>query len=310
VRVLLAGSTGAIGLPVVRSLRADRHSVIGIAHSEHSGRVLAEADVESIIADALDAASVHDAVRRTRPEVIINEITALPKHYTPEEMRNAADRDRNTRVQANANLLAAAHAGGVKRYVLQSSAFWYAPGPGLADESAPFAFDASPGIAAGARTYASLEQSLAEVPGLAAIVLRYGFFYGPGTWYTKEGDMGQQVRNRQVPVVGEGQGVWNFVHVEDAATATGAGLHCTPGVYNILNDSPSEQHVWLPAFARWADAPEPPGITEHDALQSLGADAVYYATRLRGASNDKAKRELKFQPRPLEWLSFEHLARP
>jgi len=163
VKILIAGSTGAIGLPLVRSLRADRHSIVGLVHSEHSASALAEAGAESIIADTLDAALVHDAIRRTRPEVIINEITALPKHYTPEEMRKAAERDRNTRLQANANLLAGARALGVRRYILQSSAFWYAPGPGLADESTPFAIDASPSVAAGARTYATLEASATAV---------------------------------------------------------------------------------------------------------------------------------------------------
>jgi len=114
--------------------------------------------------------------------------------------------------------------------------------------------------------------------------------------------MGEQVRQRQVPVIGGGRGVWNFVHIEDAAAATAAALECAPGIYNIVNNEPIQQHIWLPAFARVAGAPRPLEITEEEALTRLGPDTVYYATRLRGASNEKAKQELHFRPRALEWL--------
>ena len=132
--------------------------------------------------------------------------------------------------------------------------------------------------------------------------LRYGFFYGPGTWYLSEGDMGEQVRKQQVPVIGSGQGVWSFVHIDDAAAATAAALECASGAYNLVDSDPTPQRLWLPAFAHAARAPVPPQITEQEALEAFGPDIVYYANRLRGASNEKAKRELKFQPRPLEWL--------
>ena len=134
-------------------------------------------------------------------------------------------------------------------------------------------------------------------------MMRYGFFYGPGTWFSKDGDVGHQVRQRQVPVIGAGQGVWNWIHIEDAASATVAALNGAPGAYNVVDDQPSEQRVWLPAFARYAGAPEPPHLSEEDALKQAGPDSVYYATRLRAASNAKAKRELHFRPRSLEWLN-------
>jgi 2-alkyl-3-oxoalkanoate reductase len=304
-KILLAGSTGAIGLRFIGRLQDEGESLIGMAHSASAANALTEGGIQSVIADALDSASVTDAVRRVRPDVIVNELTALPKHNTAEAMREAAPRDRTVRLAGNANLLSAAQSFGVRRYILQSSAFWYAPGSGLADEAAAFAFDAPPAIASGTRTYAGLESSLAESSILERVVLRYGFFYGPGTWYTKEGDMGQQVRLRQVPIIGEGSGVWSFVHVEDAAAATVAALYSAPGIYNVVDDDPSEQRVWLPAFAHWVGALEPLKIPEKQALQSTGADGVYYATRLRGASNENAKRVLNFRPRPLEWLRIE-----
>ena len=137
--------------------------------------------------------------------------------------------------------------------------------------------------------------------GVECVALRYGFFNGPGTWYCREGDMGEQVRQGNVPVIGDGQGVWSFVHIEDAA-ATVAALECAPGAYNVVDGDPAPQRVWLPAFARAAGAAEPPQIAEGEALATLGADTVYYATGLRGASNAKARQELSFRPRPLEWL--------
>jgi nucleoside-diphosphate-sugar epimerase len=263
---------------------------------------LKEIGAEPVIADALDAAAVKAAVGRIRPDAVINELTSLPRHYTPAEMKAAAERDRKVRVEGNINLLAALRDAGVRRYLLQSSGFWYAPGAGLADESVPFISSASPGVEASARTYMALEAGASATPGIEFVALRYGFFCGPGTWYTREGDMGDQVRQQQVPIVGEGQGVYSFVHIDDAAGATAAALECPPGAYNIVDGNPSPQHVWLPAFARAVGAPAPPRVSEEEALRASGPDAVYYATRLRGASHEKARRELEFRPRPLEWL--------
>src|SRR5215469_12011775 len=201
-RILIAGATGAIGRPLVRRLRANQHEVFALTRSPDSAPALKEIGAEAVVADALDAAAVKTAVGRIRPDAVINELTSLPRHYTPAEMKAAAERDRKVRVEGNANLLAAMSDLGVCRYLLQSSGFWYAPGAGLADESTPFIADASPGVAASARTYAELEARASRAPGLEFVALRYGFFYGPGTWYTADGDMGQQLHRREVPIIG------------------------------------------------------------------------------------------------------------
>jgi 2-alkyl-3-oxoalkanoate reductase len=302
-RVLIAGATGAIGRPLVGCLRERGHAVFALARSTPSSRAIAELGAEPVTADALDATAVKSAIARVRPEAVINELTSLPPHYTPAEMRAAAARDTKVRIDGNANLLAAFSDAAVRRYVLQSSGFWYAPGAGLADESAPFAFGASPGVAAGARRYAELEAAASTTPGIEFVALRYGFFYGPGTWFSIDGDMGKQVHSREVPIVGNGEGVWNWVHIDDAAAATAAALGCVPGAYNIVGDDPTPQCSWLPAFAHAVGAPPPPRMTEEEAVAAAGPDTVYYATRLRGAANTKAKRVLNFHPRPLEWLS-------
>jgi nucleoside-diphosphate-sugar epimerase len=305
-RVLLAGATGAIGRPLIRGLKQNGHSVFCLVRSAESTRILAEMGVEALIGDALDAASVRAAIAQVRPDAVINELTSLPRHYTPAEMKAAAERDSRVRKEGNVNLLAGMRESGVRRYVLQSSGFWYAPGPGLADESSPLAVDASPGVAAGARTYVELESTAFRASEIDCVAMRYGFFYGPGTWYTNAGDMGEQVRRQQVPIIGAGQGVWSFVHIDDAASATVSALECAPGACNIVDDYPSQQCVWLPAFARACGAQEPFQISEPEALATSGADGVYYATRLRGASNTKARNELNFRPRPLEWLEKSH----
>jgi nucleoside-diphosphate-sugar epimerase len=283
-------------------LKQQGHSVFGLVRSSESARMLTEMGAEALIGDAVDATSIRAAITRVRPDAVINELTSLPRHYTPAEMKAAAERDSRVRREGHVNLLAGMRESGVRRYVLQSSGFWYAPGPGLADESSLLAVDASPGVAAGARTYVELESTAFRESEIDCVAMRYGFFYGPGTWFTNAGDMGEQVRRQQVPVIGAGQGVASFVHIEDAASATVTALECAPCAYNIVDDHPSQQRVWLPAFARACGAPEPLQTTEQEALATSGADSAYYATRLRGASNEKARHELNFRPRPLEWL--------
>jgi nucleoside-diphosphate-sugar epimerase len=286
---------------LIGALRDRGHVVFALARSPNSAREVAVLGAEAVIADVLDGGAVKAAIVQARPDAVINELTSLPRHYTAAEMAAAADRDRQVRIEGNRNLLAALPEVGVRRYLLQSSAYWYAPGPGLADEDQAFAFAASPAVAAGTRRNAELEQTAAAA-GVEFVALRYGFFYGPGTWFAGAGDMGERVRRHQVPVIGDGQGVWSWVHIDDAAAATAAALECAPGAYNVVDDDPAPQQRWLPAFARAVGAPPPPRVSEAQALTAFGPDAVYYATRLRGAANGKAKRELDFRPRRLEWL--------
>ena len=145
-----------------RCLRANQHEVFALTQSRDSAAVLKEIGAEPVIADALDAAAVKAAVGQIRPDAVINELTSLPRHYTPAEMKAAAERDRKVRVEGNINLLAVLRDAGVRRYLLQSSGFWYAPGPGLADESVPLISSASPGVEAGARTYRDLEARIGD----------------------------------------------------------------------------------------------------------------------------------------------------
>jgi nucleoside-diphosphate-sugar epimerase len=299
-RIFVAGASGAIGQPLVAELVRRGHEVTGMTRSEAGARRLADMGAAVARVSAFDAAAVEQALRGARAEVVIDELTSLPKD--PSKMAAAAPGDRRLRTEGGGNLLRAAMACGVLRYIQQASGFFIEPGGGLADESAGLAVNASPGLALSARTYVDLEARVLNAGAMEGVVLRYGFFYGPGTWYHPEGASADQARSQEIPIIGDGGGVWSWIHIEDAAVATANVVTAPPGVYNVVDDDPSPVAVWLPAFARFVGAPPPPRITEAQARASAGEDAVYYATKLRGASNQKAKRTFGFEPRRLEWL--------
>jgi nucleoside-diphosphate-sugar epimerase len=302
-KIFVAGATGAIGRPLLIQLLAKGHDVVALTRSSEKAKDLAKQGVEPAIVDIFDADAVKTAIVQAQPNVVIEQLTSYPKTYTRESMSAAAALNTRIRLEGGANVLAAAQAAGVQRYLRQSIAFWGIPGAGLADETTPLALEASPAVAADAHVVTEIERRLLETPALEGIVLRYGFFYGTGTWFAPDGDVGNQVRQQQFPIVGKGEGVWSWLHIEDAAIATvAAAEQGNPGIYLIANDHPLEVREWLPAFAHWLNAPPPPQISIEAALQAGGADAVYYGTQMRGASNAKAKRELNFQPRSLEWL--------
>ncbi|MBD2082628.1 NAD(P)-dependent oxidoreductase [Leptolyngbya sp. FACHB-17] len=310
-KIFVAGATGAIGRPTLDQLLARGHNVVALTRTQERAQSLAAQGIEPAIADVFDAESVKAAVIRAQPEVVIEQLTALPKTYTRESMNATAALNTRIRSEGGANVLAAAKAAGVRRFLKQSMAFWGIPGAGLADEETPLSLDASPAVAADARLVAETEHRLLQTLDLEGIALRYGFFYGPGTWFNPDGNVGQQVRQQQFPIVGNGEGVWSWIHIEDAAIATiAAAEQGNPGVYLIVDDQPLAVRDWLPAFAQSLNAPPPPRVSVEDALKMEGgADSVYYQTQMRGASNAKAKRELNFQPRSLEWTVSTTVAR-
>jgi nucleoside-diphosphate-sugar epimerase len=299
-KVFVAGATGAIGQPLIAELVRHGHTVTGITRSEAGVESLAKLGATPARVSAFDAAAVEQALRQSQADAVIDQLTSLPR--SPVEIAAALPGDRKLRIEGGSNLLRAAQACGVHRYIQQSSGFFLKAGPGLADESDGMAIDASPGVASSARTYSEIEARLASAE-LEGVALRYGFFYGPNTWYCPEGACADQARRQEIPIIGRGNATWSWLHIEDAALATVAALASPPGVYNVVDDDPSPVSVWLPAFAKSVGAPAPPTITEQQARKVAGEDAVYYGTKLRGASNAKARRMLGFKPRRMEWLS-------
>lgn len=300
-RVFVAGASGAIGEPLIAELLKHGHSVVGMTTSAQRAKVLESQGASAAIVDAFDAAAVESALRQAAPEVVIDELTSLPKEQG--DMPKYAEGDRKLRIEGGGNLFRAAIATGVRRYLQQSSGFFLKSAVGtLADESSPLDVNASPSVSASARTYLELENRLFSSKAIEGVALRYGFFYGPKTWYHPGESAANGIVQQQYPVIGEGQGVSSFVHIHDAAIATVAALTAEAGAYNLVDDDPSPQRVWLPAFAKFLGAPPPPKVSEAEARAIAGEDAVYYATGLSGASNVKAKRTLNWKPRRLEWL--------
>src|SRR5262249_48255933 len=238
-KIFVAGATGAVGRPLIAKLLAKEHSVVALTRSPEEAQALVERGIEPAIADVFDSDAVKAAVSRAQPEVVIEQLTALPRTYTRESMTAAAPFNTRIRLEGGSNVLAAAQAAGVRRYLRQSIAFWAVPGPGLANEETPLAFDASPAVAGDARVVTELEHRLLGNPHIEGIAMRYGFFYGPGTWFHQEGDVARQVRQQQFPIVGNGEGIWSWLHIEDAASATvAAAEQGNPGIYLIANDQP------------------------------------------------------------------------
>jgi len=305
-KILVAGANGAIGNPLVRMLLARKHEVYGLARKAETAAALDRVGVIPVLGDALDAALVRQAVVGVRPEIVVEQLTALPKDNTPQARKAAAAVHNRTRLEGGANLQNAAIAAGARRYVAQSSAFLCIPGAGLADEHTPLATGVSaPATAATATTLAAVEERVTSSSAIDGVVLRYGFFYGPATWYDTDASTARQVARGEQAIVGTGDALWSFVHVDDAAAATVAAIEAqTLGarLYNVTDDEPVAIRDWLPAYARFLGGPPPPHLEEEVARSRLGEDAVFYGMKLRGVSNALARKQLAFEPRRLQWL--------
>jgi nucleoside-diphosphate-sugar epimerase len=299
--IFVAGASGAIGRPLIKELIRNGHSVVGMTRNETGARKLNTLGARPVLVDAFDAEAVRRAVNSAKPEVIIDQLTALPKN--PADMASALPGDRRLRIEGGSNLRGAALACGVRRLIQQSSGFLLKTGSGLGDETEKLVTDAGGDIGLTAQMYEALEARTLSSSPMEGVVLRYGFFYGPDTWYHPDGGAASIVRQQLMPIIGEGEGVWSFVHIEDAASATVAALTSEPGIYNVVDDDASAAEIWLPAFAKAVGAPSPPRISEMEALGIAGESALYYHTKLRGSSNTKARINLHFEPRSLEWLN-------
>lgn len=296
-RVFVAGATGAIGRPLVSQLVACGHEVTGTTRSAQRAESVRAAGARPAVLDVFDADAVRAAMTEAEPEVVVHELTDLPASYDTNLERLTKGTNR-LREAGTPILLDAAQAAGARRFVAQSIAFAYAPeGDPVKEEDAPLGGD--PAVVDALR---ALESAVLEHPGLEGIVLRYGQFYGPGTWYAPDGSIGEQVRRRRFPVVGRGDGIFSFVHVEDAAAATVAaverGRH---GVYNVCDDDPAPMREWLPAYAEALGAKPPRRVPAFVARLVAGRDAAEAANSLRGASNAKAREELAWTPRHPSW---------
>ena len=303
-RVFLAGGTGVIGRALLPQLRDAGHEVTAMTRFEERAEKLRGLGVEAVVCDAFDTDRVVRAVESARPEVVVNQLTDIPKAINPRKMAEQFTTNDRLRTEGTRNLMRGASAAGARRLISQSIAWAYAPTEGLWTEEDRLWLEAPEPWGRSVNAVAALEEATLGAGGVEGVVLRYGFFYGPGSAYASDGSTAAMVRKRAFPVVGDGTAVYSYIHVDDAAAATVAALdHGPPGAYNVVDDDPGKVREWLPEYAEALGARAPRRVPRFLARLGAGKFAVYMMTGLQGATNAKAKRELGWQPR---WASWRH----
>ena len=304
-KVLVAGATGALGKQLVPKLVARGHEVVGTTRSESKREAIFELGATPAVVDALDAEQVARVVAEAEPEVIVHELTALSGDLDLRHFERTFAETNRLRTEATDHLLAAGRAVGVKRFVAQSYAGWPAERTGgpVKTEDDPLDHAPPESVRSTLEAILYLESAVTGADWTEGVVLRYGGFYGPGTSLSAEGgEMIDAVRKRQFPVVGNGAGVWSFIHIEDAADATVAAIERGErGIYNIVDDEPARVADWLPEAARAMGAPQPRRVPRWLGRLLAGEAVTVMMTEVRGASNAKAKRELGWEPKHPTW---------
>jgi nucleoside-diphosphate-sugar epimerase len=301
-RVFVAGASGVIGRPLVRRLIAAGHEVRGMTRRADAAAEIDAAGARGVVCDVFDAAALAAALAEARPEVVVHELTALPPALDPRK-KGLYEATNRIRREGTRNLVAAARAAGARRLVAQSVAFLYAPTGGWVKREDDPVMSAVPGeFGTALDATLELERQVLGAEGIDGLVLRYGFFYGPGTSFAPDGYQASEVRARRFPIVGGGDAVFSFVQVEDGAAATVAACERgAPGIYNVCDDEPAPIREWVPAYADAIGARPPRRVPRWLARIVAGRATVAFATTLRGASNAKARDELGWKPAYASW---------
>jgi nucleoside-diphosphate-sugar epimerase len=304
-RIFVAGASGAIGRRLVPMLVEAGHDVTGMVRSERSAGAVRALDADVAFADALDRQAVLRAVRDAGPDVVVHELTSLGTgEIDPLHFDRTFEATNRLRTLGTDHLLEGARAAGARRFIAQSYAGWpfAREGGPVKDEDAPLATDLPKAVRPSVDAILHVERAVTGATDLEGLVLRYGGFYGPGTSLALGEPQVEMVRKRRFPIVGDGGGVWSFLHIEDAAGATVAAIERgAPGIYHVVDDEPAPVSVWLPELARVLGAPPPRRIPAWVARPIIGEHGVVMMTEIRGASNAKAKRELGWTPRVGSW---------
>jgi nucleoside-diphosphate-sugar epimerase len=305
-KVFVAGATGALGKQLVPMLVANGHHVVGMTRTEAKRDQLRSLGAQSVVADALDADAVGRAVGEAEPDVIVHQLTAIPPAVNMRRFDREFALTNRLRTEGTGHLLSAGQALGIKRFVAQSNAAvpYARTGGPIKREDDPLDHDPPPAFRQGLAAIRHLEAAVTGAHWTDGLVLRYGWFYGPGTSIALD-PLGSQIellRKRQLPIVGRGTGIWSFIHIADAATATVAAVEGGPaGIYNVVDDEPAPVSEWVPVLAAAVGAKRPLRVPRWVGRLAAGEMAVVAMTEIRGASNDKAKRQLGWQLRYPSW---------
>jgi len=303
-RVFIAGATGAVGRRLVPLALRAGNQVTGTTRSEDKAEALRAAGAAAVVTDALDRAAVLAAVATAAPEVVVHQLTALSSFNDLRRFDQEFEATNLLRTQGTTNLLATAHAAGVRRFVAQSFTGWpYARTGGLVkteeDELDP---DPPARLRTTLEAIRYLEHAALSAEGIDGVVLRYGWFYGPGTSLGAGGKYLEAIRRRQLPIIGDGTGVWSFIHIDDVASTTLSAIERgAAGIYNIVDDEPAPVAEWLPLLASAIGAPPPRHIPAWLGRTLIGEHGLAIMNEARGAANAKAKRELRWRPRHASW---------
>jgi 2-alkyl-3-oxoalkanoate reductase len=305
-RIFVAGATGALGKQLVPQLVANGHDVVGMTRTESKQDEVRSLGARPAVADAVDADAVAQAVAEAEPEVIVHQLTALSGSLDMRKIDQFFATTNRLRTEGTDHLLAAGRAVGARRFVAQSFAGWpfaRTDGP-VKSETDPLDPNPPRAMREALAAIRHLEDAVTGADWIDGIVLRYGGFYGPGTSLSSDprSEISENVRKRKFPVVGSGAGLWSFVHIADAASATVAAIERgRPGIYNVVDDEPAPVREWLPALASTLEAKPPRRLPRWLGRLAAGEAATVMMTEIRGASNAKAKRELDWQPRYASW---------
>jgi nucleoside-diphosphate-sugar epimerase len=307
-KVFVAGATGALGRQLVPMLVAEGHEVVGMTRSAAKQDLVRSLGGRAVVADALDADAVAQAVASAEPEVIVHQLTALSGKMSIRDARHperseAAIMTNRLRTEATGHLLAAGRAVGARRFVAQSFGAFRFLGSGGAVQTEAEALEPDP-RQTGLDAILYLEHAVTAIEWGQGLALRYGGFYGPGTGISRAPDavMAGPIRKRRFPIVGDGGGLWSLVQIEDAAAATAIAVERgQPGIYNVVDDEPAPVREWLPELAKALGAGPPRRIPRWLGRLLAGEMTTLMMTEARGASNEKAKRELGWQLRYPSW---------
>jgi nucleoside-diphosphate-sugar epimerase len=305
-KVFVAGATGVLGRALVPQLVARGHEVVGMTRSASKQDLVRSLGARPVVADALDPDAVAQAVASAEPEVIVHQLTALSGEFDLRHIDRFFQTTNRLRTEGTDHLLAAGRAVGAHRFVAQSFAGWPAARTGgpVKGEDAPFDPDPPQQLRGGLDAIGHLEAAVTGAGWLEGVVLRYGGFYGPGTTLSADPAAPHSVaiRKRQLPVVGDGGGVWSFIHVDDAAAATAVAVERGErGIYNVVDDDPAPARDWIPELARALGAKPPRHVPRWLGRLLAGQAVTVMMTDVRGASNEKAKRELGWKPHYASW---------
>jgi nucleoside-diphosphate-sugar epimerase len=332
-KIFVAGGTGAVGRRVIPLLVTAGHAVVALTRQPERAALLRRLGAEAVVGDVFDRERLIRFVRDASPDAIINQLTDLPSSMNPRELKRIYAANNRVRREGTGNLIAAAHAAGTTRMVAQSMATWYRPGvrdPELLNKSVPnqsslpnqpaavgvqpvgnarpfrnerdpLWTDAPEPIGEAVRTVAAMENAVVKDMPIG-VVLRYGAFYGPGTWYATDGEIGQRLKKRGFPVVGNGSGVTSFIHVDDAASAAVVALRSSwSAIYNIVDDEPAAASEWMPVYARALGADPPRRVPAFLARLVIGTPLTEWITTMEGASNREARTRLGWAPQYPTW---------